>query len=108
MTSLSQLSIVLQNLYFLPFFLFPILKIARTDSVGDSSAPPGCAAERLSQFAPRTVLEHEELATSLRSDGEGGHIPHQLQAFLESVKRQYLEFTKTMKVTADTQINSRM
>ncbi len=64
--------------------------------MGDSSAPPGCVSERLSKFAPRTVLEHEELAASLRSDGEGGHIPHQLQVFLESVKRQYLEFTRTM------------
>ena len=38
-----------------------------------------------------------ELAESLKSDGQGGHIPYQLQKFLESMKNQYLTFTKTMQ-----------
>lgn len=54
--------------------------------------------ERLTEFPPRTCLEHVELADSLKADGEGGHIPYQLQKFLENVKNDCLRFLNHMKV----------
>ncbi len=56
-------------------------------------------SERLSEFSPRTVLEHTELASSFKTDGEGNAVPHQLQVFLEATKRQYLDFMKRMQVS---------
>ena len=55
--------------------------------------------ERLSEFAPKGTLEHEELPLSLRSNGDGTIIPHQLQVFLETIKKQYLTFMKEMQVS---------
>lgn len=68
------------------------------ESRGDDAAPTGCVKERLSEFAPRTILEHEEFAHALNSDGKGGHIPFQLQKLLENIKNGYLKFLDTMKV----------
>ena len=64
----------------------------------DASAPDGCIAERISTFAPVTVLDHVQLADSLFSDGAGEHVPFQLQLFLDSIKKQFMDFTKTMQV----------
>ena len=69
-----------------------------SESNADESAPTGCVNERLNEFAPTGTLEHEELPLSLRSNGDGTLIPHQLQVFLETVKKQYLTFMKQMKV----------
>ena len=67
------------------------------NSRGDDTAPDGCVKERLSEFAPRTVIQHVELAHSITSDGEGGHIPVQLQALLDNIKRDYLNMIKMMQ-----------
>lgn len=66
-------------------------------SKNDDSAPAGCVKERIGKFAPRTCLEHVELAESLKADGEGGHIPHQLYRLLNQMKNEYLSFIKVMQ-----------
>jgi len=54
--------------------------------------------ERLNTFAPRTVLEHTELAHSLMQETNGtGQISYQMQVFLESMKKQLLDFTAKME-----------
>ena len=71
----------------------------RSESNADETAPTGCVNERLNEFAPSGPLEHEELPLSLRSNGDGTLIPHQLQVFLETLKKQYLSCMKEMQVS---------
>ena len=61
----------------------------------------GCVAERINSFNPRSILEHEEMAHVIRTGTTNGThqtIPHQLQHFLDNMKRQYLSFIDTMQV----------
>ena len=58
-------------------------------------------AERINSFNPRSILDHEEMAHVIRTGTTNGThqtIPHQLQHFLENMKKQYLSFIDTMQV----------
>ena len=58
-------------------------------------------AERINSFNPRSILEHEEMAHVIRTGTTNGThqtIPHQLQHFLDNMKKQYLSFIDTMQV----------
>ena len=76
--------------------------LSKTDSNANEEAPEGCVSERLNEFAPKGVLEHVELPTSLKETEDGKKIPHQLFSLLETIKNQYLAFTKTMQVRRNT------
>ena len=80
----------------LTFFL-----VSLAESVNDSTVPTGCVAERINSFNPRSILEHEEMAHVIRTGTTNGThqtIPHQLQLFLDNMKKQYLSFIDTMQV----------
>ena len=75
--------------------------VSLAESVNDSTVPTGCVAERINSFNPRSILEHEEMAHVIRTGTTNGThqtIPHQLQLFLDNMKKQYLSFMDTMQV----------
>jgi len=77
-----------------------VTKKCLEESVDDSSVPTGCVAERINSFNPRSILEHEEMAYVIRTGTTNGThqtIPHQLQHFLDNMKKQYLSFIDTMQ-----------